>query len=288
MEHLMKQVIPVTLFTMCAGTVFASPDTSFEASRGTLPEDQCWWRIEDINPPMSYPSGVASGLLHLSTLGFAATGLAGGGVWWQRNDIAVDFEHDFYVAASVRILSAPDHSVNPQTGWPRPGYTLAVNDVHGRLFWVGLGSSEIFLSNTAFGNYNSPNTVTLAFNTTDAQHVYALTHTDGGTGATLWIDDVPRLTLPSLGPVESSESLLYFGDPTYWANSESHTAWVRACWCVFNDSPADFNADGTLDFFDYLDFISAFTGNLCTADWNADSVIDFFDYLDFIVDFQLG
>jgi hypothetical protein len=34
------------------------------------------------------------------------------------------------------------------------------------------------------------------------------------------------LELPVLGPVESSE-LLYFGDTTYWANSESHTSWVR-------------------------------------------------------------
>src|SRR5262249_683671 len=28
-------------------------------------------------------------------------------------------------------------------------------------------------------------------------------------------------------PVENSGGLVYFGDPTYWANSESHTSWVR-------------------------------------------------------------
>lgn len=45
---------------------------------------------------------------------------------------------------------------------------------------------------------------------------------------------------------------------------------------------ADFNADGTLDFFDYLDFVAAFSSNGSAADFNADTVIDFFDYLDFV------
>mgnify|MGYP001255322747 FL=1 len=35
-----------------------------------------------------------------------------------------------------------------------------------------------------------------------------------------------RLQLPALGPVENSGGLIYFGDPTYWANSESYTSWV--------------------------------------------------------------
>ncbi len=45
---------------------------------------------------------------------------------------------------------------------------------------------------------------------------------------------------------------------------------------------ADFNGDGTVDFFDYLDFVDAFSINWPTADFNADGVIDFFDYLDFV------
>ncbi|MBU6413087.1 MAG: hypothetical protein KGS45_06405 [Planctomycetes bacterium] len=51
---------------------------------------------------------------------------------------------------------------------------------------------------------------------------------------------------------------------------------------------ADFNADGTVDFFDYLDFVAAFSGNDATADFNADTVIDFFDYLDFVATFSQG
>ncbi len=51
---------------------------------------------------------------------------------------------------------------------------------------------------------------------------------------------------------------------------------------------ADFNADGVVDFFDYLDFVDAFSGNVPSADFNADGVIDFFDYLDFVDAFAAG
>lgn len=45
---------------------------------------------------------------------------------------------------------------------------------------------------------------------------------------------------------------------------------------------ADFNSDGEVDFFDYLDFVDAFSSNLHVADFNADGIVDFFDYLDFV------
>ncbi len=54
------------------------------------------------------------------------------------------------------------------------------------------------------------------------------------------------------------------------------------------DCAADFNADGTLDFFDYLDFVAAFADGSSSADFNRDSVIDFFDYLDFVMAFSGG
>jgi hypothetical protein len=52
--------------------------------------------------------------------------------------------------------------------------------------------------------------------------------------------------------------------------------------------PADFNADTVVDFFDYLDFVAAFSSNDPAADFNADAVIDFFDYLDFVASFSSG
>lgn len=50
----------------------------------------------------------------------------------------------------------------------------------------------------------------------------------------------------------------------------------------------DFNNDGVADFFDYLDFVSAFAANTSSADFNADSVVDLFDYLDFVSAFATG
>jgi hypothetical protein len=47
-------------------------------------------------------------------------------------------------------------------------------------------------------------------------------------------------------------------------------------------SLADFNSDAVVDFFDYLDFVQAFSTNDPMADFNSDFTIDFFDYLDFL------
>jgi hypothetical protein len=50
----------------------------------------------------------------------------------------------------------------------------------------------------------------------------------------------------------------------------------------------DFNCDSSVDFFDYLDFVSAFSAGLPAADFNADGSTDFFDYLDMVDNFSLG
>ncbi len=52
--------------------------------------------------------------------------------------------------------------------------------------------------------------------------------------------------------------------------------------------PADFNGDTVVDFFDYLDFVDAFSADDPAADFNGDTVIDFFDYLDFVDAFSTG
>jgi hypothetical protein len=51
---------------------------------------------------------------------------------------------------------------------------------------------------------------------------------------------------------------------------------------------ADFDGNGTLDFFDYLDFVDAFSTQAANADFNRDGSIDFFDYLDFVDLFSAG
>ncbi len=58
--------------------------------------------------------------------------------------------------------------------------------------------------------------------------------------------------------------------------------------------PADFNRDGALDFFDYLDFVDAFSQgdigevDFSPGDFNYDGGVDFFDYLDFVDAFSAG
>jgi hypothetical protein len=51
---------------------------------------------------------------------------------------------------------------------------------------------------------------------------------------------------------------------------------------------SDFNCDGGVDFFDYLDFVDAFSSSAASADFNNDGAIDFFDYLDFVDAFSVG
>ncbi|MDX2148748.1 MAG: GC-type dockerin domain-anchored protein [Planctomycetota bacterium] len=60
-------------------------------------------------------------------------------------------------------------------------------------------------------------------------------------------------------------------------------------WAPFETfCPADFNRDGQVDFFDYLDFAAAFSIEDSSADFNDDGQVDFFDYLDFAAAFDSG
>ena len=51
---------------------------------------------------------------------------------------------------------------------------------------------------------------------------------------------------------------------------------------------SNFNCDGSVDFFDYLDFVDAFAAQSSSSDINQDGVVDFFDYLDFVGAFSSG
>lgn len=51
---------------------------------------------------------------------------------------------------------------------------------------------------------------------------------------------------------------------------------------------SEFNCDGVTDFFDYLDFVQAFSSDDPRADIDGDGTVDFFDYLDFVRHFDAG
>ncbi|HEY3412477.1 MAG TPA: hypothetical protein VGM51_05370 [Armatimonadota bacterium] len=218
-----------TVVFLRAQTAYAQSWVTYSAALGTFPEAQCFQKTVDANPPPGpYPLEIVGGDLHLSTLGLQSDGVNGAAVYWQRGDVPIDFGNGVAVEARLRIASAPDRAVNPATGWPRPGYSVAVYDAHGHMFWVGFGSGRVFLSNTSYGLYDSPNTVDMPFDTTDSHHTYRLAVST--TGATLEIDGVQRLAMAGLGPVEGTaggNGQVWFGDGTYWANSDSYTSWVR-------------------------------------------------------------
>jgi hypothetical protein len=54
------------------------------------------------------------------------------------------------------------------------------------------------------------------------------------------------------------------------------------------ECPADFNTDGTLDFFDVLDFLDAFSNEDPRADLTGDGLFDFFDVQDYLEAFAAG
>jgi hypothetical protein len=51
---------------------------------------------------------------------------------------------------------------------------------------------------------------------------------------------------------------------------------------LFVTCKGNFNSDEITDFFDYLDFVAAFSSEDPSADINGDNQVDFFDYLDFV------
>ena len=87
-----------------------------------------------------------------------------------------------------------------------------------------------------------------------------------------------RIRLPLL-PRQVSPPLL----PTVTGAYFQH-AWIPAS----VGCRADFNGDGVVDFFDYLDFVDAFSSGSPEANFNNDEAVDFFDYLDFVDAFSEG
>jgi hypothetical protein len=73
------------------------------------------------------------------------------------------------------------------------------------------------------------------------------------------------------------------GKPAAAADTAQDLPFILHGFCL-----GDFNADGQIDFFDYLDFVSAYGNEDPAADFNGDAQIDFFDYLDFVNAFDGG
>lgn len=70
-----------------------------------------------------------------------------------------------------------------------------------------------------------------------------------------------------------------------WAELGNNTAILRV---PGTECPADFNADGSVDFFDLLAFLNAYSGQDASGDLNEDGAFDFFDLQAFLTSLAAG
>ena len=106
---------------------------------------------------------------------------------------------------------------------------------------------------------------------------------------------VPNGTLPSgaiaVGAQSPTLTISNFQDPDagqYYCMVTSTCGTTPSSVANLTYCGGDFNCDGVVDFFDYLDFVDAFSLNSPNADFNGDGFVDFFDYLDFADAYSLG
>jgi len=131
------------------------------------------------------------------------------------------------------------------------------------------------------GNFNIPSTGSLKiFNLSGSLVGSAVTNPNNGLRGAWRLDNGNLIWTNGSGAWVRDDNL----GLTLNAMAGTNAQYINA----FNSCAADFNDDGVVDFFDYLDFVAAFSSNDWDADFNVDGVVDFFDYLDFVADFSSG
>jgi hypothetical protein len=166
-----------------------------------------------------------------------------------------------FVDPEGRGLNGAD--VRVYTAAPGPGWYGKTFDNTPDLFRTADGRGEIVLPRNPF---NPGGQIVHGYGHTNGVLIFRVEHASG-----LWYRffEVTELNMQ------------------YWlGNHDSATYTVtidgaRGC-------PADFNADGQVDFFDYLDFAQAFDAGDAAADFDGNGQVDFFDYLDFAASFDEG
>ena len=101
----------------------------YDASAGTLPQEQGWTYSGDGSNPSPYVSG---GVLHQTT--------TAGAQYWTRVDGLIDFSQHVTLAASLRV-NASNYVPNVGTG-TREGYYFYVDGQNQNIFYaIGLADS---------------------------------------------------------------------------------------------------------------------------------------------------
>ncbi|MDX2147415.1 MAG: hypothetical protein SFZ23_07815 [Planctomycetota bacterium] len=203
-----------------------------------------------------------------------------------NQDIAVVSTYAGLVSVDI---STPATSVIRET-LVVPGFpgTLAF-DANGRLFVACNTTDYMVASVRPFANptpLNGIGTYSVLGNAV-ANSLYVSCSANLG-ASVYWISDPANAMLVgSSGPL-FAESVAFLGSTLVIASRDDGLFLLDVADCVGNPCPADFNVDGTADFFDYLDFASTFAAEEPAADFNRDGTVDFFDYLDFAQAFDVG
>ncbi len=163
------------------------------------------------------------------------------------------------------------------------GYSRSASGVSRAVLWIGTAAIDLGMPVGAVGAGAS------SINMAGEVAGYAVLP-GGATRAARFSRSGPAVDLNSLIPAGSEWVLTYADEINALgqiAGEATGSPGTRAFLLTFG-CIADFNGDSVVDFFDYLDFVDAFAGNLPASDFNDDGVIDFFDYLDFVDAFSNG
>ncbi len=149
---------------------------------------------------------------------------------------------------------------------------------HNGIAFVVNGTARLALTLTAGTTY------TFQLNAVPTLHPFYLTNSAAGgfgQGTGSIANVTPNTPQAGNAVVTFSPTLAQVGTNVFY-NCNVHSNMGARITIVAPLCPADFNEDGTVDFFDYLDFVDSFSSQQPASDFNQDGVIDFFDYLDFV------
>ena len=248
---------------------------TYDPSGNQLPETQCW-ALERSGGPVPTVND------NTLTLGPSSSSAY---LYYSRES-AISFSRGAVIEADVFIVDS-QYSSNPCGSGQRAGFFLTMFDNTGKLMYLGIGNSTIFVTSDAgrLPGLNAP-TASVA-----AQGVWRTYRVEVASGViSVFVDGALTLTAPSNGPTYGTSRLASFGDQSVC--SAGHSMVRNVSVLVVEDCPVDFNRDGFVDFFDYDDYVNCFEGGSCpcdqTADFNRDGFADFFDYDQFVSDFESG
>lgn len=145
---------------LCLITSPAWADLQYDASKGTLPQDQGFVYSGDTNQNGTNPSPfVANGVLN-------ATTTVGGQFWAVTTDSSIDFSRHVVLQATLKIDSS-NYIPNIGTG-TREGYYLGIRDQHGS-YSVGLADNGFNIN-----SIGTPNQALTPFPIAGQLHTYRL------------------------------------------------------------------------------------------------------------------